>query len=273
MQGNGVRDMAFKKIEEKLMAKGLNLAVLNNQELAAVAVQFTGEAPPDHLPRETIIEILSEQESVQNWAASVKEKVSSNATEVVASQVKVVQEKASSRLENNPIAAQMTERFGVWLKDSGLTSVQLTQMLDSNADGFVSSEEATHLIRSLSNTEPPGWVIDHVLKVMDSNGDGQLSVPEWWEFLESIGFEGDMNSTVDEFADLEQDLLAEKSGEKKPVRVIDESEQRIAEAEAEARKNAAVQKAEAEEAQKTALRLSEAEQQAKGYSCCASYHC
>ena len=263
MQGNGVRDMAFKKIEEKLMAKGLNLAVLNNQELAAVAVQFTGEAPPDHLPRETIIEILSEQESVQNWAASVKEKVSSNATEVVASQVKVVQEKASSRLENNPIAAQMTERFGVWLKDSGLTSVQLTQMLDSNADGFVSSEEATHLIRSLSNTEPPGWVIDHVLKVMDSNGDGQLSVPEWWEFLESIGFEGDMNSTVDEFADLEQDLLAEKSGEKKPVRVIDESEQRIAEAEAEARKNAAVQKAEAEEAQKTALRLSEAEQQAK----------
>ncbi len=261
MQGNGVRDMAFKKIEEKLMAKGLNLAVLNNQELAAVAVQFTGEAPPDHLPRDTIIEILSGQESVQNWAASVKEKVSSNATEVVASQVKVVQAKASSRLANDPIAAQMTERFGVWLKDSGLTSVQLTQMLDSNADGFVSSEEATHLIRSLSNTEPPRWVIDHVLKVMDSNGDGQLSVPEWWGFLESIGFEVDMNPTVDEFADLEQDLLAEKSGEKKPARVIDESEQRIAEA--EARKNAAVQKAEAEEAQKTALRLSEAEQQAK----------
>ena len=75
MQGNGVRDMALKKIEEKMMQKGINLAVLDNQELAEVALRFTGDTPPAHLPRETIIQILSDQESIQNWAGSVKDKV------------------------------------------------------------------------------------------------------------------------------------------------------------------------------------------------------
>ena len=267
MQGNAAREMAFKKIEEKLMAKGINLAVLDNQELAAVALQFTGEAPPDHLPRETIIEILSGQESVQNWAASVKEKIGSSAPEVVKSQirdqVKAAQSKASSRTENDPIAAQMTQRFGVWLKESGYTSTQLTQMLDANVDGFISSEEATNLIRKLSNSEPPKWAVNHVLKAMDANGDGQLSVPEWWEFLESIGVEVNKNPTADDSSDLKQDLLVEKNDERKSSRVIDEAERRIAEVEAEVRKKTAEKKAEAEEAQKAALHKSEAERQAK----------
>ena len=64
MQGDAARDLAFKKIEEKLMTKGINLAVLDNQELAEIAIRFTGDAPPDHLPRETIIDILSEQQSL-----------------------------------------------------------------------------------------------------------------------------------------------------------------------------------------------------------------
>ena len=266
MQGNAVRDMAFKKIEEKLMTKGINLAILDNEELAAVAVQFTGEAPPEHLPRETVIEILSGQESVQNWATSVREKVASNATAVakerIRSQVNAAQSKTNSRIKNDPVAAQMAERFGVWIKQSGFTSTQLTQMLDSNADGFISSEEATNLIRNLSNSEPPAWVITHVLKVMDSNGDGQLSVPEWWEFLESIGLEVDQKPPADEFDELEQEILAdapaEQNGEEIPVGVIDEAELLIAEAEAEARKKVAEEKAKAEEAQ--AAQKVEAEQ-------------
>ena len=88
MQGDAVRTMAFKKVEEKLMKKGINLSVLNNQELADVAVQFTGQAPPDHLPRETIIEILSQQENVQVWAQSIKEKVGSDVTEAVKGQIR-----------------------------------------------------------------------------------------------------------------------------------------------------------------------------------------
>jgi len=225
------------------MNKGINLAVLDNEELAAVAVHFTGDSPPSHLPRETVIEILSQQDSVQKWALSVKEKVGSNATQVVAEQVRgrvdSVQAKAKSKIGNDPIAAQMAERFGVWLKESGFTSAQLTQKLDSNKDGFVSSQEATDLIRELSNAEPPEWVINHVLNAMDSNGDGQLSVPEWWTFLESIGFEVDANLAEDEFADLEQDLLKEQSSEDERAKTITESEQEMAEALAEAEIRAA----------------------------------
>ena len=235
--------MAFKNIEEKLMNKGINLAVLDNEELAAVAVHFTGDSPPSHLPRETVIEILSQQDSVQKWALSVKEKVGSNATQVVAEQVRgrvdSVQAKAKSKIGNDPIAAQMAERFGVWLKESGFTSAQLTQKLDSNKDGFVSTQETTDLIRELSNAEPPEWVINHVLNAMDSNGDGQLSVPEWWAFLESIGFEVDANIAEDEFADLEQDLLNEQSSEDERAKTITESEQEMAEALAEAKIRAA----------------------------------
>ena len=136
-------------------------------------------------------------------------------------------------------------------------------MLDSNADGFITSEEATNLIRKLSNTEPPKWAVNHVLKAMDANGDGQLSVPEWWGFLESIGLEVNKNPTTNDSSDLKQNLLVENNGEKKPVRVIDESEQKIAVAEAKARKKTAEKKAETEEAEKVALRLSETEQLAQ----------
>ena len=209
--------------------------------MAAVALQFTGESPPEHLPRETIIEILSQQDNVQKWALSVKEDIGSNVTaavtEQIRGQVQTVQAKAKARIENDPVAAQMSERFGVWLKESGFTSAQLTQMLDSNADGFVTSEEATNLIRQLSNTEPPEWVVDYVIKAMDSNGDGQLSIPEWWVFLESIGFEMDVSLEEDEFSDLEQELLTEKAEE--DSQRINESEQDMSKALAEAKKRAA----------------------------------
>lgn len=251
MQGDAVRTMAFKKIEEKLMKKGINLSVLDNEELAAVAVQFTGQAPPDHLPRQTIIDILSEQENVQSWAQSVKDTVGSDVTEAVKGQirnsVKDVRAKANTRIANDPIAAQVTERFGVWLKESGYTSAQLTQMLDSNADGMITTEEAVNLIRTLTNSEPPEWAVNHVIKAMDSNADGQLSIPEWWEFLESVGIEVNTGN-IDEFDDLEQELDNDKSTVDERAQAITNSEQEMAEALAEANKRAAEREAEAAKA-------------------------
>ena len=215
MQGNAARDMVFNKIEEKMMTKGINLAVLDNQELAAVAIRFTGDAPPDHLTRETVINILSEQDSVQKWALSVKDKIGSNVRE----KVSTASSRAHTAAENNPMAAQIMERFGVWLKESGYTAVQLTQMLDTNADGYISNQEATALVRKISNKEPPGWVIDHISSIMDSNADGRLSVPEWWQFLESIGLETGQTDEGDEFADLEEELIAEKKTDEELARI------------------------------------------------------
>jgi len=214
MQGNGVRDMAFKKIEEKMMEKGINLAVLDNKELAEVAVRFTGDAPPDHLPRETIIQILSEQESVQNWAVSVKDKISTRAAEAAKSEIRQRVESARSSadavIQNDPMAAQMAERFGEWLKNSGFTAVQLTEMLDSDADGVITTEEATTLVRTLANVDPPAWVMDNVTKFLDADGSGQVTVTEWFDFLESIGFEVNRNPSADEFDDLETEIQSDK---------------------------------------------------------------
>ena len=214
MQGNGVRDMAFKKIEEKMMEKGINLAVLDNQELAEVAVRFTGDAPPDHLPRETIIQILSEQESVQNWAVSVKDKIGTRAAEAAKSEIRQRVESARSSadavIQNDPMAAQMAERFGEWLKNSGFTAAQLTEMLDSDANGVITTEEATTLVRTLANVDPPAWVMDNVTKFLDADKSGQVTVTEWFDFLESIGFEVDRNPTADEFEDLEKEIESDK---------------------------------------------------------------
>lgn len=234
MQGNAARDMVFNKIEEKMMTKGINLAVLDNQELAAIAVRFTGDAPPDHLTRETVIDILSEQDSVQKWALSVKDKIGSNVRE----KVSTASSRAHTAAENNPMAAQITERFGIWLKESGYTAVQLTQMLDTNADGYISNQEATALVRKISNKEPPGWVIDHISSIMDSNADGRLSVPEWWQFLESIGFEAEQADEDDEFADLEEELIAEKKTDEELARIKAEEERYLEKVNAEKKRKA-----------------------------------
>tara|TARA_B100000767_G_C19770157_1_gene539522 strand:- start:1889 stop:3610 length:1722 start_codon:yes stop_codon:yes gene_type:complete len=214
MQGNGVRDMALKKIEEKMMQKGINLAVLDNQELAEVALRFTGDTPPAHLPRETIIQILSDQESIQNWAGSVKDKVGTRAAEAAKSEIRQRVESARSSadtvIQNDPMAAQMAERFGVWLQNSGFTAAQLTQMLDADSDGIITTEEATNLVQTLAKMDPPKWVMNHVANFLDVDGSGQVTVTEWFDFLESIGFEVDRNPAIDEFDDLEMELESDK---------------------------------------------------------------
>tara|TARA_Y100000766_G_scaffold285255_1_gene307370 strand:- start:10400 stop:12085 length:1686 start_codon:yes stop_codon:yes gene_type:complete len=214
MQGNGVRDMAFKKIEEKMMEKGINLAVLDNKELAEVALRFTGDAPPEHIPRETVIQILSEQESVQNWAVSVKDKIGKRAADAakneIRERVESARSSANSVIQNDPMAAQMAERFGEWLQKSGFTAAQLTEMLDSDADGIITTEEATTLVRTLANVDPPSWVMDNVTKFLDADKSGQVTIKEWFDFLESIGFEVNHTPPADEFEDLEIEIESDK---------------------------------------------------------------
>jgi len=45
---------------EKKISENNDLNSLTNSELANLAVEFVGDAPPSHVPRETVIEILSQ---------------------------------------------------------------------------------------------------------------------------------------------------------------------------------------------------------------------
>ena len=216
MQGGTIKDKALEKIGQKLIDKGFNLTTLNDEELAQIAVKFTGDAPPAHIPRETVIEILSQQDSVKKWAQSVRQNMAPKAKQVVTenirSNVQNIQSSVSKKVESDPMAAKMAEKFGDWLKDSGYTTAQLTQMLDANSDMYISNDEAIKFVRQISKSEPPQWVIDSLMKIMDVNNDGRLSVEEWWGFLESIGFETPLENTTesesvtDEFQDLEEEF-------------------------------------------------------------------
>lgn len=216
MQGGTIKDKALEKIGQKLIDKGFNLTTLNDDELAQIAVKFTGDAPPAHIPRETVIEILSQQDSVKRWAQSVRQNMAPKAKQVVTenirSNVQNIQSSVSKKIESDPMAAKIADKFGEWLKDSGYTTAQLTQMLDANSDMYISNDEAMKFVRQISKTEPPQWVIDSLMKIMDSNSDGKLSIEEWWGFLESIGFEKPLENTTelesdaDEFQDFEEEF-------------------------------------------------------------------
>lgn len=220
MQGGTIKDKALEKIGQKLLDKGFNLTSLNDKELAEIAVRFTGDSPPAHIPRETVIEILSQQDSVKQWAQSIRQNMAPQAkeavTENIRNRVDNVQATVSKKIESDPMAAKMADKFGEWLKDSGYTTAQLTQMLDSNTDMYISNDEAIKFVRKISKAEPPQWVIDSLMKIMDSNDDGRLSVEEWWMFLESIGFEKIPETATeveeevnDEFGDLEEEFQAD----------------------------------------------------------------
>lgn len=218
MQGGTIKDKALEKIGQKLIDKGFNLTTLSDDELAQIAVKFTGDAPPAHIPRETVIEILSQQDSVKRWAQSVRQNMAPKAKEVVTenirSNVQNIQASVSKKIDSDPMAAKMANKFGEWLKDSGYTTAQLTQMLDANSDMYISNDEAMKFVRQISKSEPPQWVIDSLMKIMDTNSDGKLSIEEWWGFLESIGFEKPLENTTgpdaeadaDEFKDLEEEF-------------------------------------------------------------------
>ena len=50
--------MSIEQLESKILsADGLNS--LSNDELYQLAKHFVGDAPPSHIPRETVINILS----------------------------------------------------------------------------------------------------------------------------------------------------------------------------------------------------------------------
>ena len=186
-------ELVIQQIEQRMAQKGIDLNLLSDQELGLIAERFLGDAPPAHLPRETVIETLKEQKQIQDWAMSIKSRVAQSAadgmTNATRKAVDVAREGYQQKMQTDPRLAMVTEKFGEWLRESNYNAAQLTAMADANQDGMVSNDEILNLIRTMSNAEPPSWVVDLVSRHIDADGNGQITLPEWWAFLESIGFE------------------------------------------------------------------------------------
>jgi hypothetical protein len=110
-------------------------------------------------------------------------------TDATRSAVDTARETYQKKRDEDPRLAAIANKFGEWLSESNYNAAQLTAMADSDQDGIISNEEILNLIRTMSNADPPEWVVELVVKHIDSDGNGAVTLAEWWAFLESIGFE------------------------------------------------------------------------------------
>ena len=174
-----ISEMVAKQIENKIAEKG-DLTSLSDSELSQLAIEFVGDAPPSHVPRETVIQILSQQPEITAWRSQVADKAK-----------KAAQEKVSQIVSNvDPRMAEMIkQQFGQWLQNSGLSTAEITSKIDTNTDGMISRNELNKFIENLSGSQPPEWVSDTVISILDADGNGVIEVQELWGYLESIGFE------------------------------------------------------------------------------------
>jgi Ca2+-binding EF-hand superfamily protein len=165
---------------EKKISENNDLNSLSNSELADLAIEFVGDAPPSHVSRETVIEILSQQPEINSWRENLKEKA-----------VNAAKNKISNVASNvDPRMAKMIkQQFGQWLQNSGLTTVEITTKIDTNSDGMVSRDELNSFIQNLSGTQPPEWVSETLISILDKDQNGVIEVQELWDYLGAIGFE------------------------------------------------------------------------------------
>ena len=191
-----ISEAVARQIEKKI-AENNNLNSLSNSELADLAVEFVGDAPPSHVPRETVIEILSQQPQIAEWRTSIKQKA-----------ITAAKEKVSTMATNvDPRMADMIkQQFGQWLQNSGLSSTEITTKIDTNSDGKITEEELNRFIQNLSGTNPPDWVSVTLMSILDTDQNGVIEVQELWNYLGAIGFNvPSINHPEDQF-DQQQEL-------------------------------------------------------------------
>ena len=191
-----ISEAVARQIEKKI-AENNDLNSLSNSELANLAVEFVGDAPPSHVPRETVIEILSQQPQISEWRTSIKQKA-----------ITAAKEKVSTIATNvDPRMADMIkQQFGQWLQNSGLSSAEITTKIDTNSDGKITEEELNRFIQNLSGTNPPDWVSVTLMSILDTDQNGVIEVQELWNYLGAIGFNvPSINHPEDQF-DQQQEL-------------------------------------------------------------------
>ena len=138
----------------------------------------------------------------------------------------------------NPMIGQLNTQFTSWLLGSGLTGAEIINMIDSNMDAVIQSTELSSALERTTGTQPPGWVINGLMSVLDMDKDGTVTVADLHTYFESIG----LPSGIDEIAEPEQDDFEELDKElEEEARKL--AEERIRQEEAEKQRLLEEQKA------------------------------
>ena len=116
----------------------------------------------------------------------------------------------------NPMIGQLNTQFTSWLLGSGLTGTEIIQMIDSNMDAVIQPTELSDALQRTTGTQPPGWVINGLMSVLDMDKDGNVTVADLHTYFETLGLpsgieepEPEPEPEPDEFEELDQEIEEE----------------------------------------------------------------
>jgi hypothetical protein len=159
----------------------------------------------------------------------------------------MVQEKMRKHIQQmvstNPMIGQLNEQFTSWLLGSGLTGIEIANTIDSNKDAVIQPHELAAALKQTTGTEPPGWVINGLLTLLDSDNDKTVTVGDLFTYFEQIGLPLGV-----------PDPAEQKAAEQEAARKIAEQEDARKAAEQEAARKAAEQEAARKAAEQEAAR-------------------
>jgi hypothetical protein len=155
----------------------------------------------------------------------------------------MVQEKMRKHVQQmvstNPMIGQLNEQFTSWLLGSGLTGIEIANTIDSNKDAVIQPHELAAALKQTTGTEPPGWVINGLLTLLDSDNDKTVTVGDLFTYFEQIGLPLGIPDPAEQEA-AEQEA-ARKAAEQEAARKAAEQEAARKAAEQEAVRKAAEQ--------------------------------
>ena len=192
------------EIEDSFTKSKGQLSALSDSQLGVIAAQYGIEINPSN--RMQTLSLLDSNQSISSWrqsfskgevvaavtAAGTAGVATQSARNKIASVSSSVVEKIDRKASDNPMVEMIRKNFGQSLIKAGYSIPQLTQMIDGDADGFITEPEIMLLIVKMTGTPPPPWVVTTIFEILDANQDGVVTVEEWWAFLEEMGFENNV---------------------------------------------------------------------------------
>lgn len=128
-------------------------------------------------------------ERAANLAQEKETQAAKKAREAITNASSSLSAKVEQHSAVNPMAAMIRKNFGQSLVEAGYTVAELTQMIDTDADGIITQTEIMQLIIKMTGSPPPPWVVDTIIQILDADQNGIVTIEEWWQFLEEVGFE------------------------------------------------------------------------------------
>lgn len=89
----------------------------------------------------------------------------------------------------NRMARLLNQNFNTWLNGSSMSALALTQELDKDKDGVISSNEFSDILAKMTGERPPDWVVDLMFSFVDADPSAGIPVANWMAFLAANGLE------------------------------------------------------------------------------------